>query len=292
MNYLKTIKPTTITLFTTFQCTANCKNCCFGCKQTPTKSMSILEMKHYIDICMAEYGSTLKVLVLSGGECMLFPNRVNKIIKYATSLGLSVRIVTNGFWAATYRIAYKTINILMASGLKEINFSTGDDHQKWIPFNRIRNAAVAAARLGLNPIINIETPDNDSHRTLRQISKDKIFFKLILDGKIKIERGIWMDFSKEKSNVPHNNSVTKRFDRCLNLFNIIPINPYGEVLACCGLTSEQNPFLRIGNINKATIKSIYEFSFNDVMKIWLYVEGPAKIIQYICQRKKNTLYSS
>lgn len=233
-----------------------------------------------------EYRDTIKVLVLTGGECMLFPKRINLITKYATNLGLSVRIVTNGFWAKNYSIAYDIIKLLVKNGLSEINFSTGDDHQQWIPFKNIRNASVAASRLGLLPIINVETHDNESTNTFGQIVKDKIFLKLIASNKIKIERGIWMNFSKEESNISHDRNLSiRRFSRCTNLYNIIPINPYGEVFACCGLINEQNPFLRIGNINKRAIKSIYESSFYDILKIWLFMDGPAKILQYIAQKR-------
>lgn len=72
---------------------------------------------------------------------------------------------------------------LKASNLNEINFSTGDDHSKWIPQKNVRNAAVAAARLGFIPIINIETHDNSSPKILQFFGKDKIFMKLVGDKK-------------------------------------------------------------------------------------------------------------
>lgn len=148
---LTILKPTILTLVTTFKCTAQCKNCCFGCNQKQGKTMTYKDMKYYVDSCLLEYHDSLKVLVITGGECMIYKANVYRIIKYATKLGLSTRIVTNAFWATSYKDAYSTITELKKAGLKEINFSTGDDHRKWVPLKNVRNAAVAASRLGFSP---------------------------------------------------------------------------------------------------------------------------------------------
>lgn len=74
------IPPTTITIVSTYKCTAACKNCCFQCSPNKNKRLSFNEMKVFIDSCMAEYSKSLKVLVITGGECMLFFNDVKKII--------------------------------------------------------------------------------------------------------------------------------------------------------------------------------------------------------------------
>ncbi|GFI51794.1 hypothetical protein IMSAGC021_00083 [Muribaculaceae bacterium] len=291
MSNIKIIPPRIITLVSTFRCTASCKNCCFRCSPLQGKAMSFKEMKHYVDICMNEYGDSIKVLVITGGECMIYRNNIIKIIRYATSLGLSTRIVTNAFWATTYTEAKNTVYQLISAGLKEINFSTGDDHREWIPIKNVRNAAVAAFRLGLKPLINVESHDDSKTSVLKWLKRDSVFRKIVVSGGIIIEQGIWMSFNEE-SNKPINYTKTilsPRFDRCSSLFSVIPINPYGEVMACCGLTSENSLFLRIGNINRKPIREIYESSFQDLLKIWLFVDRPAKILQHIAQSKEECL---
>lgn len=76
-----------------------------------------------------------------------------------------------------------------------------------------------------------------------------------------------------------------KFDKCPNLFNNLIINPYGDLMACCGLVCEQIPFLRLGNIKNKSIKSLYSSAFHDLIKIWLYIEGPAKILKYISEKQ-------
>lgn len=287
---VEVIPPTTICIVLTFKCTAQCINCCFGCNPKNNRYLTFEQIKRYIDLCMNEYSESLKVLVITGGECMLFEDITKSTIKYASSLGLITRIVTNGYWASSYRIAVLKIKELKACGLHEINFSSGIDHQQWIPFKNVRNASVAASRMGFLPVINYETHNHSECdlKLIKLLLKDKILSSLINDNKIKIERGVWMKFENSKVNgnsdkvflkdqTIKNNNITSA-GRCYNLFNTIVINPYGECLACCGLCSEQNPFLRLGNIEKERIKDIYEKSFNDALKLWLYVDGPKSII--------------
>lgn len=285
------IEPSAITFLTTFKCTASCRNCCFQCNPNVTKRMTYDEMKGYVDKCLQAYPN-IKVMVLTGGECTIFWDDLKKIIEYASKKGLSTRIVTNAWWATTYRMAVLKIKELKNCGLNEINFSTGDDHQQWVPFKRVRNAALASIRLGLICAVNVETKDNSKFNIDKIISKDKVLSryaifcdkKEFINGKaIYFEKGIWAPMNKnEQENITYKQyECGYKFKPCDNLFSIIPINPYGEVLACCGITCERNPFLRLGNINKENIKTIYERAFKDIIKIWLYCEGPEKIERYI-----------
>lgn len=253
--------------------------------------MTFVEMKSYIDKCLKVYSDSISMLVLTGGECTLLNEDLFSIIRYASSLNLKIRIVTNGWWAISYRKAYSFLKELKDSGLNEINFSTGDEHQEWIPFKKIRDASIAAVRLGLICVINIETHDNSSFDFNKILSKDKMLQKYcnIKEkgiNRILVEKGIWIpvkktDFEKiTYEKYPPNNKY-----RCESILGMIDINPYGEMLACCGLTSEQNPFLRLGNVNKHNIKELYESSFKDLLKIWLYTEGPEAILRYISIKK-------
>lgn len=283
MSTLKIIPPTTISLITTFKCTAACDNCCFGCNQKGGESMTLSDMKRYVDMCLDVYGDSIKLLVLTGGECMINDKNVYAILKYATEKGLLTRIVTNGFWGASMDKSREVMSKLVLNGLKEINLSTGDDHVKWIPVNNIIYIALSAVELGLVPLINVETHDDCKIAELKWIKENENFYDHILNGKITIEKGLWMPFNpKSLDKISYNiDQNCRRYGRCTNIFSIIPINPYGEILACCGLISERVSFLRLGNLSKTPLKEIYERSFDDILKIWLYLDGPEKILSYI-----------
>ena len=67
---------------------------------------------------------------------------------------------------------------------------------------------------------------------------------------------------------------------CKHLFEDIIINPYGEVYACCGIGVCHIPQMRLGNIHQEPIQTIYERAFEDVLKIWLYTEGPQDVLAF------------
>ena len=133
------IPPKTIAIATTYQCTAACKNCCFGCNPTIKDRLSLQEMKDYVDQAIEYYGDTLFVLVLTGGESFLLGNDLVDIVEYGTTKGLIVRVVTNGYWAKSYQEAYDILSNLRNKGLREINFSTGDEHLQRVDYENIVN---------------------------------------------------------------------------------------------------------------------------------------------------------
>jgi pyruvate-formate lyase-activating enzyme len=84
-------------------------------------------MKHYIDESMKAYDS-LQVVVFTGGESFIYGRKLEEILRHAKSYRLMTRIVTNGYWAKSYDIAFRKLGKFIDAGLTEINFSTGDDH--------------------------------------------------------------------------------------------------------------------------------------------------------------------
>ncbi|PSR25070.1 MAG: radical SAM protein, partial [Sulfobacillus benefaciens] len=45
---------------------------------------------------------------------------------------------------------------VFGAGLTELNLSTGDDHQAFVPFDRVVTAAITAAELGICTLIVVE----------------------------------------------------------------------------------------------------------------------------------------
>lgn len=282
------IPPTTVTILTTYQCTAACRNCCFQCNPNIKERLTFEEMKGYLDMCLEAYPNSIKVLVLTGGECFLLGNDLMKIIEYANSKGLVVRVVTNGYWAQTYEKAYKKLKKLTDIGLREINFSTGDDHQEWVKYDNVIYGSMAALDLGLTCVVNVETHDTSVFSSKQFLEDERLKPYLEKEKKrIKIFNGVWVPFS-EDANLSYNNSMLGvKKERCTSLFNTITINPYSFVIACCGLYSERILPLRLGLLNQKSknIKSIYARQFQDFMNLWLFVEGPYKILEWLYKKQ-------
>ena len=86
--------------------------------------------------------------VVTGGEVLsLDIEMVKRILRLAKSCGLTTRIVTNAFWATTISAASLLMDELVHAGLDEINVSTGDVHQRFVPLKNILNVVRCAERV-------------------------------------------------------------------------------------------------------------------------------------------------
>ncbi len=166
------ISPRTTTILASYNCTAACKHCCFDCRPRINTRMTLDKILRFIK--EASRFKTMKLIVFSGGECFLLGKELDTAIKFATDLGLSTRCVTNGYWATTEERAAQRLQKVIDAGLKEINFSTGDFHQEFVPQSNIVNGALASVRLGLSTVIMIEL-QKERKVTAPKIRSDPLF---------------------------------------------------------------------------------------------------------------------
>lgn len=291
-------KPTILSIITTYKCTSSCNNCCFQCTPSRSEFLAIDEIKKYIKEAIDTY-DTIKLVVFTGGECFLYKEQLPLLVEFASKLGLKTRIVTNGYWANTYEIAYQKINNLVSVGLNEINFSTGDDHLEYVPFNVIKNAIIASIANGLAPLVNIESAEEKKF-TSKNLLNDSELKKFIEQGKLHIINGIWIPMKNEKKQnissvdrsvlLKGSNKFSLTEQRCTNLFTTITIDPNHRMTACCGLTSKYIKFLDLGSLKKYSIKFLYEKQFGDFLKIWISTEGPHKIMGFISKHFSNSKF--
>ncbi|MGM0156664.1 hypothetical protein IGI47_000952 [Enterococcus sp. AZ191] len=99
----------------------------------------------------------VKVIVFTGGEATLLGNMLIAGINYATKNGLATRLVTNGHWASNPVRAEKYAKKLKDAGLKEINFSTGDQHQKYVRVDNVLLGSLMAIEQDIPVSISLET---------------------------------------------------------------------------------------------------------------------------------------
>lgn len=246
-------------------------------------------MKGYVDKCLEAYPDTISHLDLTGGECMLLGKDIDRIFSYAKGKGLKCGMVSNAFWATDYKKAYSTLERLQRKGLSIASFSTGEDHDKYVPWMNVLNACVASATLGIDTALRIEVHSNTSS-ILDYMVADFRLVELAQQKKLKIVFDGWIDFNN-KGNKPFTKKtayqVSPKPSPCDSLFQSIVINPYGEVFACCGIGFCRIPQMRLGNINQESIKTIYERAFKDFLKIWLSVEGPQGALNYVKETTGN-----
>lgn len=94
----------------------------------------------------------------------------------------------------------------------------------------------------------------------------------------------WRDYNNEvkhRRSLPWKMRPYEKSKPCELLFHNIVITPYGDVLACCGIGNSRNPHMRLGNVWKEPVKTLYERTFEDLLKIWIGTEGTQAVLQYV-----------
>jgi hypothetical protein len=113
-------------------------------------------------------------------------------------------------------------------------------------------------------------------------------------NRLKIELIKWIEYNNEEKAAyfPKCRDVyIPANDECTQLFKTISITPYGDVMACCGISCARIPQLRLGNIDIEPIKEIYERAFEDHLKIWIHTKGPHHVLQFV-QNRTNWRFNS
>ena len=275
-------KPTLGVILTTFKCTASCPECCFECSPDNDKILSYDEIVKFIEQVHAELG--VKRLVWSGGECFLLGDDLKKGIQYAYNLGMNSRCVTNGFWAVSEEVAFNKLKELRDVGLDEINFSTGDDHQLFVSEDKILNAVIAAAKLGLRVVVSIETRNNtnvNKESFIKNPRYQREIENTNLKENVHIVQAVWVSYHKDTVyEYAENSEDYIGYKGCDSLFDSICLTPHKTVIGCCGLSVEYIPEMTLGKFGNS-LSEMYNKQTEDFLKVWLYVDGPKKILDYV-----------
>lgn len=282
------IIPHTLSLITTHTCTASCDHCCFSCTPSVTKRIPYERME--ILIKEAATIPSMEVVVFTGGECFLLGSELDKLIELATFNSLSTRCVTNGYWATSLDVARKRIKSLYKAGLKEINFSTGSNHAKFVPVNAIRNGVLASAEAGIFTLVTAEI-FSESDFSLDFLTSDELVNQLISSGKIQIHRNVWIENEgvRKITHLPeYSRFDPKNKTPCQTVLNVLAVTPTENLVACCGLHLEKIKEMHLGSVAEHSITQLISSAETDLIKIWIHLEGPEKVLEFV--QKKNPSY--
>lgn len=243
--------PQTLTLITTLECTAACKECCFQCSPEASARMSAEAMTTFIDMG-AEAFPGMRAVVFSGGECFLLGQDLVRAVAHARAKGMGTRCISNGYWATSPEAALRRIRALVDAGLSEVNFSTGDAHQAFVPWERVVEGAITAAECGMLSLISVEAcqgakftiADADSDPRIRDFRVNNSARERLITVS-----SIWEDFGRDSTTSCSLRSGSRR--GCSNLFDTAVLLPTGTLLACCGLTGAEIPEMRLGQARSA-----------------------------------------
>lgn len=278
------VYPHTLSLITTHACTAACDHCCFGCSpEIPlSKSIPVERMRGLIDEA-AELPS-IRVVVFTGGECFMLGRSLDDLVGHAAAQGMVVRCVTNGYWARSPQAAVRRLGALHARGLRELNLSTGTFHSRYVPVSRIVDAALAGAELRMTVLINAEIFEG-SDFDITAITGHPRLGPAIADGLVLLRRNVWMSNEWGREALVHGPEFSRFTEGnktgCQTVLNVLSVTPTQDLVACCGLTQELIPELHLGSVRDATIPQLLADTPDDLLKIWIHVEGPERVLEFV-----------
>lgn len=286
------IAPRSLTFITTYRCTAACSQCCFESSPTVKGRLSRQYILDTIQEVKRNFPS-LEVVVFTGGEATLLKQDLIDGISAATGESLVTRIVSNGSWGKTLRSADRVASSLAEAGLRELNISTGKDHQEWVPVSSVINAAEAAIKSGIWCLITVEADTADGARLAELVNDPRI--QVLRDTRgLQIQTNSWMNFKTDPEARIQRLPDKGRRQPCEQIFNNVVVTPYHEVSACCGLTLEHIPEMKLGVSKPEGVAEAYRTQQNDFLKYWIRVDGPYEIIRRLVgdQRAAEILQDS
>ncbi|MGF9816271.1 radical SAM protein [Bacillus toyonensis] len=281
----------TLSIMPTYRCTAECNHC--GTLSSPREKarLKLSDIIRIIDEAAdAEYTS----IVFTGGEATLVGADLLQAIKHAVARGLGTRLVTNAHWANSNRSSERKIKSLITAGLNEINYSTGDQHVRFVPFENILRAIKAAVNAGLRVSVMVETVA-ERGITKESITQHPIYQSIVTSHpnvKIDIHESPWMPLDPKQSHNYSEGMATNRNNLegrvgCDSILSTTTIQADGRLASCCGLGMRLIPELQLGHISNTTIKEADEIAETDFLKRWLRVEGPEQIIAWAAEYNPN-----
>jgi MoaA/NifB/PqqE/SkfB family radical SAM enzyme len=279
----------TLSVMLTFACTAQCNNC--GTLSGPDNPhfLRLTDALQSIEEA-AELG--FRNVVFTGGETTLRWDDLLLCIERAHQLGLPTRVVTNAHWARTAVEAEARLDELLAAGLDEINFSTGDEHARFVPVAHVANAAAAAVNRDMVAYIMVEL------REPREVTAEHLLAEPAIASlppalreNVRPSESPWMPVRPyEIASYPDGVAASKESlpgtVGCESVLQTYTVQADGRIGACCGLAMRLVPELSVGNVKENdTLREAIEEAESDVLKLWIRTAGPERILAWAADRK-------
>lgn len=267
-----------IGLMLTYKCNVACPHCIVEAGPHRKEEMRLEQALAWIEEASTFRDGHIKGLALTGGEPFYNIETLARISTYAEKLGFIVSVVTNAFWATTAGVALETLSRLPA--IRMISISTDVYHQRAIPFDRVKNAATAAKKLGRLYNIAVCT-DNEEDLQYRAIIAD---LERIGEAD-RIRTAITFPAGRGHRRARHSSYHTSpepTIGAC-SVASSPVVFPDGRVNACIGplLTLPPVHPMSLGDLNKESLEDVLERAETNLVLHTVRVWGPHKLVSLL-----------
>jgi hypothetical protein len=153
------------------------------------------------------------------------------------------------------------------------------DHQKWVPVDSVVNAAHALVKTGIPTLVTIES-ETEYSRSMEIFVSHPMIRDGLATNLLRVQSNSWMPFHAEAERRVNYSSLDTLSSGCSQIFETIVITPHGNLSACCGLTLEHIPEMRLGHLHEdGSMRDLYLSQCDDFLKYWIHVDGPYRIIE-------------
>lgn len=273
-----------ITLFFTTICNAKCDHCYVEPLFSEQQTMSDELLNECVNVAI-EWN--VRRLAITGGEPVLFWDKLEEKILKASSNNITCSISTNAYWADSDENTYRLISKMKLAGVTLLELSTDIYHQKFVPIENIIRCIKHAQTEEISIIVRVcgEKID-DEVRTLS-----------VLSGILKNKKQLMFQYTANYGQAKENKLCSKlTYDllkniRCTQIGQpIIMFNR--DIYACCGpaISLKNKNKLYLGKFNKENSNELLNKIKNSSFVRQLQEYGPASLLKnYEIQKKYSSL---
>jgi MoaA/NifB/PqqE/SkfB family radical SAM enzyme len=259
----------------TYKCQVACPHCIIEAGPNRKEEMSLNDALNWIQQIANYRNGYIKVLSLTGGEPFYNIDNLKMISDFGEACGLLVSVVTNAFWASTREKAVKTLREL--SAIKMLAISTDVYHQESIPFEKVKNALLAAKACDIPYHIAVCTENEDDKEYKKILSQLQEITDIdTIKTAVTFPAGRAL---KELEVLKHRISEEPPISACSAGSSPI-VFPDGRVIACIGPVIDlksRHPLL-LGNLRKNSLREILDDAEANPILHSIRVWGPKKLI--------------
>ncbi len=243
----------------------------------------------------------------TGGEALLYSQEILALTDLAHRKGMSVGVVTNGYWAPTAEKGVRFLRPLVEAGLNEVDISVDQWHRAFLTADQVGHA-IRAARCFANLKVLLyrvlktsETPEDPDFYAEMGLAPDEITFEscnandmIRQSGRNPAGRVLvrWASVSRvgRGANLPQGDALEApcaavHSFACREVTRAPVLLPDGTLFACCS-GSVPAP-LHAGNLNEMSLAAVQKRMESNPLLQLIAVRGPKHLRDALASQQKD-----